>query len=193
MPKRTLIELGQFTLEEFKQTFVEEKTILKTAKKLGVNRRTVRRMLDRYGLQVPPVGKPVGSRQPHHSAILKWVREHPDEKLPRSVKRISDLTGVSQNKIKTYLYRQRKRAKNAIRSLPDLRKLNAKFRAPNGFVVPFRYIDHYEVLFDPWRLTYKLRMKIHGSGKMHVFRLKTLKPILSSCQSERKSKRETPA
>jgi hypothetical protein len=193
MSRSSLLEQGIVTAERFRAACKEKGTIIGVAKALKINRITVRRMACKLGIDFKhEAGKPKGAQTRKYSTIVKWIRRHPDVKLPRSIKRISLLTGCGADAVKMYLYRQRKHARDAIRSLPDLRRVNARFKTPDGHTVPFKYIDWYEILFDPWLLLFKVRLKVKMSGRIHVFRLKNLKAIVCSDQSASKSTQETP-
>lgn len=95
-------------------------SIRKTAQVLKVSHTSLRRYLKEYPSAMPSVITEAdrrGSRsdklerRPHRAALVKWVKAHPDVVLPRGIKAVAAITGVSQDQVKTYLYRRRKRAR----------------------------------------------------------------------------------
>ena len=55
--------------------------------------------------------------RPHRAALVKWIRENPEVTLPRGIKDIARLTGISMDQAKTYLYRRRRKARQMMTTL----------------------------------------------------------------------------
>lgn len=86
-----------------------------------------------------------------------WLVEHPDAVLPRgSSKAIARQTGLSIDEVKCYLYRKRKEAREAFRSLPDLRLVPLEFLAESGNRVISSDFKGYRFVLDRWSISAKL-------------------------------------
>ena len=83
---------------------------------LGMHPHTVRKNLRKYTLL--KTGPQKGRRR--WSAFAQWIKLNPEDVLPPSIAGIHELTGISKDSIKSYLYRRRKEAKKVIQSQPWL-------------------------------------------------------------------------
>lgn len=114
--KKKLEDLGPVRISATLKRFV---SIRKTAKILGVSHTSLRRYLKEYPSAVPHISEAArrGSQsdklatRPHRAALYKWVKAHPGVILPRGIKAVAAVTGISQDQVKTYLYRRRKKAR----------------------------------------------------------------------------------
>jgi len=70
------------------------------------------------------------------SAFADWLKENPEDALPPSVKEIHELTGVSKNSIKSYLWRRRLEAKAMIVRQPWKGGKTAMWKDINGSMIP---------------------------------------------------------
>lgn len=64
----------------------------------------------------------------HSSSMAQWLLANPDVKLPRSIKKIQTLTGLSEDTIKCYFYRRRKKIER--QALDVLQKHGLTFLGP---------------------------------------------------------------
>lgn len=95
--------------------YQKEGSANRVAKMLNMHPHTIRKYLKLYGASLQ-TGPQKGRRR--WSEFAQWVKDNPEEVLPPSVKEIHDLTGVSKDSIKSYLYRRRKEAKSLVMSQP---------------------------------------------------------------------------
>jgi len=89
---------------------------------------------------------------------VKWVRENPKTPLPRSVSRICQLTGCTEDQVKTFLYRRRKLVKSQIKQLPELRGKVMHLKATDGSIVDMRFVLNYQFVVDHWTAKVQLVM-----------------------------------
>lgn len=86
----------------------------------------------------------------------QWVKDqethHQEFKLPRSVKKLSELSGASPDAVKSYLYSRRRSVKEFLKSLPDLRKQSAKLLADNMKIYDVENIKSYSYHIDRYSL-----------------------------------------
>jgi hypothetical protein len=137
--------LNKEILEEMIQ---EYKILPKISKALGLAENTVRKYAKLWGIGFKQ-GRPVGHHR-HYGGLIKWVREHRGVALPCSAKGIHELTGCSEDSIKSYLRRKRSALKKYLKTLPDLKQSALRFKTANGVFVPFRVVKHYTISFHPW-------------------------------------------
>lgn len=136
------------------KTYKELGSTVATAKRLGVSRHTVSRHLKVLGV-VLKKGRKKGS-QPHnkkqHSGCLpQWLREHPHAELPRSPKKIAELTGCSKDAVRTYLYRRRNQVLVAVGELPWLKSAKVMLTSVEGYMIPGKDIFRVEsIVVDPY-------------------------------------------
>lgn len=144
MGRRKAKDKLNLTKEAIIGTVNESRTIADAAKVLGVSDRTLKKYLAEYGYQKPrPIPK-------HYAAVVKWVREHSDTLLPRSVSGICRMTGCSKDAVATYMYRRRNRERKKLRRLPDLRTLWVVLEQPSHTRISTRWLRSYTLKLDPW-------------------------------------------
>ena len=114
--RRILDDRDDLFVDKIKRAYQTFGSCRKAAAVLGISYQTVRRILKAEGYELKPVGggymkgKHLNHPSRHYGCLAKWLREHPDERLPRSPKEISEITGCSQHAVRSYLYRRRKAA-----------------------------------------------------------------------------------
>ena len=101
--------------------------------------------------------------------IIKWIREHPDVRLPRSLGAIVELTGCTRDAVKTYLFRQRRDARRVVDALPDLRLVPLILETTKGEPLISTGLDTYAISVDHW--TAKAQIKGTFLGTPVVFNI----------------------
>lgn len=113
--------------------FKKEGSADRVAKLLRMHPHTVRKYLKLYGAPMK-TGPQTGRRR--WSAFANWLRENPEDVLPPSVREISELTGISKDSIKSYLYRRRREARSLIQSQPWLNGGSVLWTDSTGVMIP---------------------------------------------------------
>lgn len=125
------------------------------AKDLGITHPTASKYV-REHLHLPIVMKDMHSLKPEvtsrpgHSCFDDFVREHPDVKLPRSFAKMAEVTGCSRNSLKFLFYMRRKKIKQRLTELPDLRSVNKLMRSVDDELFSTKDIKQYVLSFDRW-------------------------------------------
>jgi hypothetical protein len=91
-------------------------------------------------------------RQAPRAGLSVWIRDHPGERLPRSVKGIVELTGLTSDQVKVYLSHKRKEIKDRLAKLPDLHFRKVVFEEPDGTRIRIEPKDKYKFAVDHWSL-----------------------------------------
>lgn len=151
----TIEELYEITPEMILKTYAQLTSVKRTAKVLGVCTRTVRRYLKAYGVSIRR-GNVKGVKGKKWGKFPTWLRENRDKVLPRSIVKIAEITGCTKDQVKSYLKRERKRMRDFLRSLPDLKTFEFTLRSTDGRLVSMRYFRKCSIAFDPWSFKVKL-------------------------------------
>ena len=151
--------------------------------KYQVSKKTIQRRLIKYNVEMRPTGKPLDleRRSPtyHYGKMAQWLRENPDVKLPRSIKKISEMTGLPYNIIHTYI-KHRKVASKRFQSQIDITKWNKPYLlATDGKLIPIQGIKSYKVDVDFVKqiVTLDCLLKINIRKKI-MFPLKEIKSLI---------------
>lgn len=80
------------------------------------------------------------------------MEEHPDVKLPRSVKGIVELTGLTTDQVKVFLSHERKKLRIALSAVPDLRGRGLVFEDEDGDRFFLTTQSEYRFAVDHWSL-----------------------------------------
>lgn len=160
MRRHFLKEVFHMDYEDLRQDYIRLGTIERVATHFGVSTRTIKNWFkegDIVGLR--HITRTRGLGEP--DLIRKWAHDHPDVRLPRSPKRISDLTGISLATVKSYFTRRRRRLMKWLALFPSLSTLNVTLKSEDGSYVPTRAIDTYAFKVNPYSMT----VMIYGRRK----------------------------
>jgi len=94
----------------------------------------------------------------------RWLEEslkiepHARAILPRSTKGIARITGLTEDQVKTYLYRKRKKSKAMMAQVLELLKEadRATFRAQDGRLIDVKELGNLRFGYDHWALSIHL-------------------------------------
>ena len=165
----------------------------KVANLLGVGRHTVRRILKEHGVETTKyVTQEAGKRK--WSAFADWLRKHPEEPLPRSIKGICEVTGLSYDTVRSYLYRCRKSMWDIIKELPPLHTVKATIVDVHGHEYPFSRLSNYSFEIDSYSMAVTLKAQVSAATKT-AFVIEDFDAFIARIYSlsELSSKRGTPA
>jgi len=155
--------------QEFKKTQAKVKSYKELAEKMRISRKTAIRYCKELGLSFPK-GRPEGTHSFNKlsGGLAKWISEHPDQKLPRSPRAISAITGLTYDQVKCSLYRLKERHAKKIKSLGDLREYPGGFKSPNGDIVLFRDFTSYKIYSSPYNNLIKIEATLKNKRKVSL-------------------------
>jgi len=171
MSRRKEIYKRGASIEEVISLYDTLGTIDKVAAHFNLSGRTIRKYLKEAGVELTrgrKFGVKVGSVK-HHSALVEWVREHPEVELPRSINEISSLTGCSIDVVKSYLRRRRERVLDYVEKMPNLSDRTLLLYDEKGRPIPTRAMEWYIRSVDKYGLEIIIRSKLKN-GKNYIFR-----------------------
>jgi hypothetical protein len=128
------------------------KTARGAARALGISHPTATKYLRQYGVDVL---KPGGyyarvrpGRQKRTSKFHQWLQANEGVVLPRSPKAQAELSGCTEDTIRSYWKRERKLFRGSIRNLPDLRTKSVPLEDTDGEVYLSIEMRQYKLLAD---------------------------------------------
>lgn len=92
-------------------------TAQKIAIALGAHPQTVRKYLREYGIQTKR-GPKSRSKRINSAKFGQWLRGYTGGSLPNSITELSEISGVSKNAVRNYLWRNRRKTKLYLSSVP---------------------------------------------------------------------------
>lgn len=134
--------------------YSEHGTITAVAKFLDMNRKTLNAFYRSYNIEVKK-GHPKYKKHKKWNALMKWYEKNKTT-LPRSLKKISKLSGCSYNLVKCYFYRRRKEIKDFIKNL-NIQDLKTK--------IPFKHSVKYYIAYDKFTMKLKITLYLKPKGK----------------------------
>lgn len=161
----TILERNGITLDQIVEKFKELGSVRRTARFFDVSQQSIRTYLQKWPGELDGYRMRGEKRSRHYSCLAKWLRAHPDAKLPTSVKEISEITNCSENEIKTYLYRRRKRMRDEIEKVDLMKRPYRVLHDVTGWSFPTAAIAHYEAKLDPISLLVKISLKSRSGGE----------------------------
>lgn len=113
---------------------------------LGISKKTCQRYLKELDLHYPK-GRPKGSTSKNKltGGLAKWIKNHPGESLPHSVKEIVEKTSLTKDQVKSSLYRLKKKHLERIRGIGDIRDYKGGLKGSKGSIVLFSDIKEYSL------------------------------------------------
>lgn len=160
--KRTLSALQEDEARLLKLSGMRTPAI---AERFGVSARTIDRMLLRKGIRIKRGRKP----GEHFSQFAKWLGAHPGTILPRSIRKVAELSSCSPTSVKLYLYRRRKALRKKALTL-DFRKLFVRCRDIRGRIIPARAIAEYRLSVESWTHAVRLSCTLKAGAGIAVLR-----------------------
>jgi len=160
--------MGKKPTKKYKPTdsdYLDAYEILGTARAVAdhfqISTRTARRHLKRLGVVLIP-GRHAGDSAilPHWGCLPMFLRTHPGTILPRSVRAICEMTGCSQDAVKTYLWRRR----DMVRKLAQKVVLTGTFKFEDH-TYPWRAAKELEIFVDPYSFETHITGIIPATGR----------------------------
>ena len=87
------------------------------------------------------------------------MKANPGTPLPRDIGKIMEITGCTKDQVTTFLYRQRKKVKQDLAQVPDLRKLPIVVRVDDGRDFPMKECLAYTFVIDHWSAKASIRIE----------------------------------
>ena len=171
-PGRPSILDGALSLEDILKVFELGLPATVSAKKLGISTWTYRKILRDKGYYQPYKPVPAGPGVEHlnghsPSLLLEWCRAHPKRNLPRSIRKIAKMTGIKYETIKQYLKKRKRRVKDWIVSLGDLRALKGTVITDSlRRKIPVDLVTLYTISLDNYDLDVLLDMVLKGGVRL---------------------------
>ena len=145
----------------------------KAAILLQTTHKTVIKVLRNMGYEINPPRAWVYTekRRPRkHSKFADWLRENQSTDLPRSLKKLSEMSGVSYAAVNNYMFRRREALRERLSELPDLIDSGVVLEASNiihesgkPVAVNSRAFYNYEYVVDH----YDLSVTIQAESREH--------------------------
>lgn len=155
----------RFSEKEVREVYEEAGTVKGAAETLEVNPKTLSLWLKEMGVSVRR-GRPIKPGF-HDGCFAVWLRNHPGQKIPRSIKKLAKMTGCSYEEIKSYLYRRRRNIRNRIEKVLDVAKSWGPY--------PWRAVDHMTAELDMYRFLVRLDVYFkNGTKKSHIMTVEVL-------------------
>lgn len=133
-------------------------TINAVAEKLGVTPRTVKAWFaegDIVGLK-----HKTRKRTPEEQPELKrWMVAHPGTRLPRSDKKIAEMTGITYSSVHNFFTRRKRKLTEWLKTLKPFNELNLVLKDDNGKLLPTRAVKDYAFRLD----RYTLALQVYGT------------------------------
>lgn len=118
-----------------------------TADALCINVKTLKRILKENNIpfyhQTPEDIRKYGAMSRRTGCFAKWLKEHPNEKLPPNMKEIHRITKCPYDSIKSYFRYRKEKIKEVLKSLPSIKGLDADLKDTLGNYIPTKSIKSY--------------------------------------------------
>ncbi len=135
----------------------------KAAILLQTTHKTVIKVLRGLGYEINPPRSWIYTekrRPKKHSKFARWLRDNQKIHLPRSLKKLSSMSGVSYAAVNSYMFRRREAIRQGLRDLPDLIDTGVILEASNivhedgkPITVNSRTFYNYEYFVDHYDLS----------------------------------------
>ncbi len=159
--------------------------------KYPVSKRTIQRRFKKLNVKMRPFKKQIDIEREtptkHTGQFAKWLRENPNVPLPKSLKKISELTGVPYNVIHTYLQRRKKYSQRFQDQIDLMKYPKPFFTTTEGKHIPKLGIKSWKILvdFNTKKVLFDVLLKI-GIRKKIILPLKEVKQLKKETQNETK-------
>ena len=158
-------------VERIREEYAKDRSIRRVAAVLAISHNTVKKYLRVLGIEKSlgrsPDPAPWIAR--HTTPFAEWVSKRKDP-LPRSVRKIAELSGFSKDQIYLYLKRRKSAAQAYLRSLGDLTELSIALVDTSGRHVNVGMFAQYELDVDKFSLLVTIKATLKFGGHL-IFRL----------------------
>lgn len=119
-----------------------------------------------------------------------WAKNHEGAILPRSTKAIARETGLTEDQVKTYLYRRRKETKVLMRKILNMIKTvdSVVVETTTKELVDLKKVSTLKFIYDHWAL--KSALKFVYEGKEMIADIESLHSFLSVMLQQTNQKRD---
>lgn len=165
-----ILEERHMTLDDLVAVYRSHKSLRKSAKELKMSPTTLLKYLT-YAEACGPVGRPTNPypwKRADHHPLRDWIAKQ-DRPIPRSVARISELSGVPRKGVYKYLAQRRQAAVAYLKTLGDIRSLGGiSLRDVAGRVIAAGMISQHEMDVDKFSLVVTLNVVLNFGGKATI-------------------------
>lgn len=102
----------------------------------------------------------------HTGTFARWLALNSGKMLPRNIDKLKKLSGCTKDSIVCYFYRRRKRLKDFIKTIPDLRTNPITLVDPFGRTYDSSAFRDYEYLIDKYSLKVRIMAKTFDGEKL---------------------------
>ena len=152
--------------EDLQFLYDKHHSLVKVAQILGISRRTICAYVKKLGIKSKR-GRPYVYPR---DEIQRWLTDHPDVKLPKSMYKIADMMGVQYQRVQRYF-------KNGIRRLRKLaddvtNDQTKSYRSTTGWTFPRKAFKITDMVINRRSLTLRIDAKLKSDGRPVRFLLK---------------------
>lgn len=167
----------RMTKEKMIAAYKRYRTVRAAARALGISHVTLLKVLKENG--VPVMSNREAKRiavheSPHTGSFAKWLSLHDGESLPRDLGRLQKLSGCTPDAISSYFYRRRKKIKDVLKGVPDLRGYSVELQDSFGDTYNTSEFERYEYMIDKFSLKVRIMAKRRG-GETLIFDVPNVK------------------
>ena len=114
--------------------------------KLNISGKTIRKYLKELNL-IHKRGrrKGVTYATAKRSDVHKWIKENTTTPIPHSITDAAKLMGVSNDALKSYLYRRKKKYETFLHSIGPLNKIDFVAHTKSNTTIPLKALKEYEI------------------------------------------------
>lgn len=188
---RPSVMLDSLGVDRVRKTLLHHGSLRKAAKALGVKYISLWNWMKvnnvaTTGYEINYT-KTVGKGMPKTGSFQYWLMTHQDVKLPRSMVKIANISGHSEEAVKCFFYRQRKDVKKLLEGLTDLRKVEVTLRTDEEEDIKSTSIKSYRFIVDRYSLRATM-VGILNNKKEFVVPIESLENFSKAIQNVSESK-----
>lgn len=171
-PGRPSVLDGALSMTDILKVFEKGLSAVQSAKLLGISPRTYRDILIKKGYYQPYKPLPSGPDVEYSNGykvpfLIMWCREHPSRKLPRSISKIAEITGLPKENIKQYFKRRKRHLRQWLEALGPLTGVKDKvFVDSVGRSIPTNLISIYTLTVETFELDVVLDLMLKGGVRL---------------------------
>ena len=173
-------------------------SVRKVSRLLGVSHTSLFRWMKENKLRMPQVSEEVleemqlarKMKRKVHAGLAVWAKNHEGAILPRSTKAIARETGLTEDQVKTYLYRRRKETKVLMRKILNMIKTvdSVVVETTTKELVDLKKVSTLKFIYDHWAL--KSALKFVYEGREMIADIESLHSFLSVMLQQTNQKRD---
>lgn len=179
--------------EHFKVRLLKAYEVYKTtrgvARALGISHPTASKYLKKYGKEVLEPGGYYARVRPGRakrtSKFHEWLKQNEGIVLPRSPKAQAELSGCTEDTIRSYWKRERKIFREQVRNIPDLRTKGVPLEDLEGAVYLSTEIKQYKLLADVTAFVLYIDATLRN-GKKVMFKVPNVEKLKNAYQGGRR-------